>query len=451
VDLRPQYQGDDLLIHYGSPLITATNTVILPVKGRSTGGFRVFALSGLDGRPIWWQRSDYRLPPHDWTPSFSPALTSTGKLWIPGAGGTLYYRTDLDLRVHGRKSQIAFYGFDEYRRSRRTYMSNVFINTPLTADDAGNVFFGFQVIGPTPLGLQSGIARVADDGTATWVAAATASGDPGMRKVAHNAAPALSNDGQVLYAALTSGDGTGTGIGKLVALDSHTLATVAVRPLTDPRSGQRALVHDDGTASPTVGPDGDVYYGVLENPFPANHGRGWLLHFDGGLQPRGVPGGFGWDDTVSIVPAAAVPSYHGTSAYLLFTKYNDYVQGGGGGVNRIAVLDPNDQMLDPVSGAMVMRETLTVPGPTPDPDFTAGWPGAVREWCINTGAVDPVTRSILANSEDGKLYRWSLVTGTLSESIVLTPGIGEAYTPTLVGPDGTVYAINNATLFAVGQ
>jgi hypothetical protein len=33
----------------------------------------------------------------------------------------------------------------------------------------------------------------------------------------------------------------------------------------------------------------------------------------------------------------------------------------------------------------------------------------------------------------------------------LTSGIGEAYTPTVVGPDGTVYAINNATLFAVGR
>ena len=27
----------------------------------------------------------------------------------------------------------------------------------------------------------------------------------------------------------------------------------------------------------------------------------------------------------------------------------------------------------------------------------------------------------------------------------------EAYTPTLVGPDGTVYAINNATLYAIGR
>src|SRR5581483_12459638 len=49
----------------------------------------------------------------------------------------------------------------------------------------------------------------------------------------------------------------------------------------------------------------------------------------------------------------------------------------------------------------------------------------------------------------GKLYRWDLSTNTFTQSIVLTAGIGEAYTPTIIGVDGTVYAINNATLFAV--
>ena len=44
-----------------------------------------------------------------------------------------------------------------------------------------------------------------------------------------------------------------------------------------------------------------------------------------------------------------------------------------------------------------------------------------------------------------------LASGALSESVVLTAGIGEAYTPTIIGPDGTVYAINDATLFAVGE
>jgi hypothetical protein len=175
------------------------------------------------------------------------------------------------------------------------------------------------------------------------------------------------------------------------------------------------------------------------------------LHFDAALTPRGVPGSFGWDDTASIVPASMVPSYVGSSSYLLMTKYNNYAGVGGDGVNRIAVLDPNDQMPDAISGIMAMREVFTVVGPTPDFEFRPAEPNAVREWCINTAAIDPVTKSILANNEDGILYRWSMTTGTLTESIVLTPGLGEAYTPTTVGPDGTVYAINNATLFAVGN
>jgi hypothetical protein len=57
----------------------------------------------------------------------------------------------------------------------------------------------------------------------------------------------------------------------------------------------------------------------------------------------------------------------------------------------------------------------------------------------------------MANSEDGKLYRWDLATNKLSERITLSGGIGEAYTPTLIGSDGTVYGINDAVLSAIGK
>jgi hypothetical protein len=75
----------------------------------------------------------------------------------------------------------------------------------------------------------------------------------------------------------------------------------------------------------------------------------------------------------------------------------------------------------------------------------------VKEWCINSAAVDLRGKAILANSEDGKLYHWDLTNNTLSENVVLTEGLGEAYTPTVIGLDGTVYAINNAILFATGN
>src|SRR5262249_15645448 len=48
-----------------------------------------------------------------------------------------------------------------------------------------------------------------------------------------------------------------------------------------------------------------------------------------------------------------------------------------------------------------------------------------------------------------KLYRWDMATNTLSQTMTLSAGVGEAYTPTIVGPDGTVYAINYSILNAV--
>ncbi|HVM95581.1 MAG TPA: hypothetical protein VMT89_04295 [Candidatus Acidoferrales bacterium] len=451
VDLHPQYSGSDLFIHYGSPLITAANTVIVPVKTGILERFRVEARRGTDGVRIWRRASDYKLPPHDWTPSFSPTLSPLDKLWYPGKGGTVLSRTLPDKRRGAKVQRVVFYGSSLYRTHRRNFAQNVFINTPLTADAAGTIYFGLQVVGSTPAGLVSGIARITDSGVGSWIGAAVAAADSAITKVAHNSAPALSPDGTKLYVAVSEGDGFGSAAGYLLELDSATLTPINKVRLTDAVSGLDAAIHDDGTSSPTVGPDGDVYFGVLENPFPSNHDRGWLLHFDASLNPKSFPGAFGWDDTASIVPAAMVPSYSGSSAYLLMSKYNNYAGIGGDGVNRLAVLDPNDSMSDPISGAIVMKEILTVTGVTPDPEFTGTFPNAVREWCINTAAVDPINKVILANSEDGKLYRWDMTTGTLSQTLVLTPGIGEAYTPTLIGPDGTVYAINNATLFAVGQ
>jgi hypothetical protein len=143
-----------------------------------------------------------------------------------------------------------------------------------------------------------------------------------------------------------------------------------------------------------------------------------------------------------------VPSYTGGSPYLLMVKYNNYKGAGSGdGANKIAILDPRTTQVDPISGKTIMKEVQTLLGPT----FVSGSSGPVVEWCVNTAAVDPFTRSVLVSSEDGYLYRWDLVTNTASQRIQLTSGVGQAYTPTAVGANGAVYAVSNATLFSIAS
>src|SRR6266487_4686876 len=172
VDLAPP--ANEILIHYGSPLATPSNTIIVPVKTGSTGGFRVEARNGQNGALIWSQTTDYILPAHSWTPSYSPALTTGNRLYFAGAGGTVYFRDDVDSSG-STGGQLAFFGMANYQANQSTYDATVFVDTPITSDGAGNIYFGFRTSGTPPLpGLQSGIARIDAAGNGTWVSAANA-------------------------------------------------------------------------------------------------------------------------------------------------------------------------------------------------------------------------------------------------------------------------------------
>src|SRR6266480_4064639 len=59
------------LAHYGSPLVTATNTVLVPVK-TATNGFRVDAFNGTSGAAKYTLATDYILPSYSWIPSYNP-------------------------------------------------------------------------------------------------------------------------------------------------------------------------------------------------------------------------------------------------------------------------------------------------------------------------------------------------------------------------------------------
>ncbi len=433
----------------------------MPVKTASDG-FELKVLNAVDGSAKYSLATDYILPSHGWIPVYQPALAQSSfgtRLYYPGAGGTIYAIDAPDSSSPGAPVRQVFYTtLADYQANAGAFNSTVFVNTPLTPDGKGDIFFGFRVQGTAPAPLsttESGFARIDPSGNAIYVLAGTAAGDVDISYDTHNSAPALSNDQTTLYVVVKSA--STDSYAYLLGLDATTLATQFSVFLKDPRNhnAANARLLDDSTASPMVAPDGDVYFGIYAD----NTGsRGFLLRFSGDLAVEKVPGGFGWDNTPAIVPAAMAPLYTGPSPYLIFTKYNDYANAGAGsgsGVNRIALLDPNATEIDPhpaSNGMLIEREVQTVIGPTADAEErSASLPYAVREWCINTAAVNPATQSIFTPSEDGHLYRWNLASNSLSQSIPLTAGIGEPYVPTVLGPDGTVFTLNGGTLFALGS
>ena len=452
VDLVPRYSGNSLLTHYGVPVITRGNVLITPVKQNLTDGFKVRAFNAFNGESVWTVDSDYSLPPSSWLPSMSPTLLNKRAnvfdpgVAFPAGGGRVSFRS-----AHNKVSSVttqAFYGNSIFNANPSNLRNNVKICTPLTACPDGSVLFGFTVLGTNDANLTSGVARVSSDGVGSWVSAATLSGDSAVNSVKTNCAPAITADGKSFYITVHTGN---FGRGLLVKANLSNYAVTGRIALKDPKTGNDAAVDADGTASPTIGTDGDVYIGVLENPFPHNGYRGWLLHFNKDLTVAKTPGAFGWDDTASLVPSFMIPDYTGGSPYLLFIKYNNYGVGGGQGLNRLAVLDPQNAEIDARSGQMTMKVVRSILNPTTDPEYNQTYPNAVREWCVNSAVVDVTRQSVLVTGEDGILYRWNLATNRFDQSLQLTPGIGEAYTPTAVAADGTIIAIANAVLYAVGK
>ena len=454
VDLSPDYQGSILGAHYGSPVITKGNTIIVPVKVGLTDGFRVEARNGTTGALVYSLDSDYTVATgSSWMPSYGPALDHQNQLYMPAAGGTVLVRKNADATGIG-PMRVVFFGPDNYVNQKNVYDAYVKISTPLTIDGKDNAWFGFRTYGQaedeTPIGrpgLLSGIARVDSKGNGVWKSAKAICGDPDALRIQLQCAPAITGDNSLVYFAVQLRYGGGY----LVGIDGTTLETKYRVRLVDPGTGNDAIVTNQSSASPTIGPDGDVYFGVLSNPEQGHNKRGYLLHFDKTLTTLKLCGSFGWDSTASVISTSALPGYKGPSSYLLVTKYNNYA-GFGDGVNKVALLDPNVAMEDPISSINVMSEVETMPGVSQDPTWVSpDYPNAVYEWCVNAAAVDPASHSVLINSEDGRLYRWDLLKNEITEGVLMEGPRGQAYTPVITGPTGISYAINNGKLFAIGK
>src|ERR1700690_1823582 len=161
VDLSPP-QGE-ITIHYGSPLVTAGNTVIVPVK-TGTNSFRVEAHNGATGKRLWSLKTGWQAPEASFIPGLGPTI-SGNQLYVPDVAGRILVRPNPDEVKGGAVTHLFFYGQKNYHKNPVAYQQNVQIDTPLTSDGNGNLSFGFIVLGPTPLNLQSGVARIAPDGT----------------------------------------------------------------------------------------------------------------------------------------------------------------------------------------------------------------------------------------------------------------------------------------------
>ena len=175
IDKYPEKSGPNYE-HYPAPVITGANTVIVAAKQLTFGYFKIIALRPKSKKVIWNRTSDYVFPPDSTytRPTLQPFLTKTNKLYYAGIAGTIYERDNPDMPNQPTK-QYAFYGLSNYKANPGIYGKAVQINTPLTGDSGGNIFFGYRVSGSNPLGLTGGIGRVDANGNGTWVTAAAAS------------------------------------------------------------------------------------------------------------------------------------------------------------------------------------------------------------------------------------------------------------------------------------
>ena len=136
VDLHPTLNGGDLLVHYGSPRVTVSNTVLLPVKNGSA--FQVDAVNGKTGKVKWILNTDYTAPAASFTPSFGPIL-SKNRLIVPAAGGMVLIR-NLPDTASGTTTRAAFFGIANFNANPNAYIGNVKINTPIAADNRKHLF-----------------------------------------------------------------------------------------------------------------------------------------------------------------------------------------------------------------------------------------------------------------------------------------------------------------------
>jgi len=229
----------------------------------------------------------------------------------------------------------------------------------------------------------------------------------------------------------------------------NTGATFGVDPATNEPPPARVL--DDSSSTPTIAPDGSIFYGAYTL---YNWAQGHLMHFSANGDFLNSFN-FGWDSTPAILP------HNGT--YSVIIKNNHYFGGS-------YCIDPNWCPSARTSSDLLGPESYFVS--SLDPNLHIEWSfqntntqsctrnsdGSITcvsdhpngfEWCVNAPLIDS-TGTVYANSEDGNLYSIGQG-GTLKQRLFQQEAVGAAYTPASMDSSGRIYSENNGVIFVAGK
>ena len=226
-------------------------------------------------------------------------------------------------------------------------------------------------------------------------------------------------------------------------------ANLGVDPATN--EPPPARVFDDSSSTPTIAPDGSIFYGSLTF---YNFAQGHLLHFSANGDFLNSFN-FGWDSTPAIYP------HNGT--YSVVIKNNHYPGGS-------YCSDPNWCPVARTDANPLGKESYFVT--QLDPNLNIEWSfqntntqsctrqsdGSLScqsdhpngfEWCVNAPLVD-ANGTVYANSEDGNLYAIGQG-GVLIQRLFQQLALGAAYTPASMDSNGRIYSQNDGHLFVIGR
>lgn len=462
---------------------------------------------------VWSFASDWKAPGNYsdfWEPVFHSVLAN-GALYVPGAGGTIFKVnkstgaqiarinpfTTIDTNTYTAGPISADISGNLYYNVVKLQQGGSFYSKDSVdswlvrvAPDNSTTRVSYYVLTPGTPGPDDPCERSFPQDQAPWPPSPTAVAPTvrcGPMRVALNIAPAIAPDGTIYSIARSHGalsnrsgylvavnpnlslkwiaslnnrfnDGCGVPISQGGVLPPNGQpggcragANLGVDPGVNHAGGGRVL--DDSSASPTVAPDGSVFYGAYSR---YNYAQGHLMHFSATGQYLGAYR-FGWDLTPGIVS-------HGNS-YSVVIKDNQY--GEVGSYCDVESACPSDRTVANSNGypeayfITQLNQNLNVQwrfqntntlSCTRQPDGSVTCVSdhpAGFEWCVNAMAID-VNGVVYANSEDGNLFALN-PDGTLKQKIFQQLALGAAYTPASIGLDGKIYSQNAGHLFVVGN